>query len=403
MENEYYLPSEINAVLKTCYQDDQIPRNLRLLLHKHVPIDVIANKSMGKQSSSKTDKQKSPRTEWLRNIAAYYKADQELVKAVRSRWQSYIDALDAGYINMSIDWRMVVGLGGNSVFETDMTLHPLYGLPIIPGSALKGLTRAWVATEKKDTTPVTGPKGKSMPLSERILGNPREGEFQHSGSVIFFDAILKNENFRLTLDIMNPHYSEYYTKKDIPPSNDKDPIPIPFLTVSQATFLFAIAPRNPLNEEHKRDASQALQWLQEALADYGIGSKTSAGYGYMREKQLYKRPEKLPVFQIGEDILGQYINMKNRDEIQVRVPLAASKVLQYIPSDTKIPFDTTDVLIALIDEDEIATNWQVGSKYNCSFLYEKIRDNCTVLICKPGSTPPTSGKKKNKKAKNREK
>src|SRR5579864_407128 len=57
MENEYYLPPEINAVLKTCYQDNQMPGNLRLLLHKHVPKDVVANES--------TDKQKSPRTEWL--------------------------------------------------------------------------------------------------------------------------------------------------------------------------------------------------------------------------------------------------------------------------------------------------------------------------------------------------
>jgi len=392
MENEYYLPSGINAVLKTCYQDKQIPGNLRLLLHKHVPKDVIANEA--------TDKQKSPRTEWLRNIAAYYKANQELVKAARYRWQSYIDALDAMYISMSIDWRMVVGLGGTSVFETDMTLHPLYGLPIIPGSALKGLTRAWVATEKSDTTQVSGPEGKLMPLVERILGNQPKGEFQHTGSVIFFDAILMNENFHLTLDIMNPHYSDYYTNKDTPPSNDQNPRPVPFLTVSQAKFLFAVA---PLNEEHKSDAWQALQWLQEALADYGIGSKTSAGYGYMREKLQYKRPEKLPVFKVGEVISGQYINTKNRDEIQVRVPLATSKVLQYIPIDSKAPFDTTDVLIAVIDEDEVATNWQVGSKYNCSFLYEKVRDSCTVLICKPGSTPPTSGKKKNKKAKNREK
>jgi CRISPR-associated protein Cmr6 len=329
VENEYYLPPEINVVLKTCYQDKQIPSNLRLLLHKHVPTDVVANESTDKLSSPKTDKQINPRTEWLRNIAAHYKADQELVKAARYRWQSYIDASDAKYVSMTIDWRMVIGLGGNSVFETDMTLHPLYGLPIIPGSALKGLTRTWVATEKNDTTQVSGPGGKSMLLVERILGNQPKGEFQHTGSVIFFDAILMNEIFRLTLDIMNPHYSDYYAKKDTPPSNDQKPIPVPFLTVSQATFLFAVALRNPLNKEHEGDDSQALQWLQEALVDYGIGSKTSAGYGYMKEKKQYKRPEALPVFQVGQDIPGKCLHTKNRDDIQVRVPIVASQVLQY--------------------------------------------------------------------------
>lgn len=249
MDNKYYLPREIDAVLQTCYPGDLIPENsnLRLLLHKHVPKDVIINKA-------------GDRTAWLRNIASRYKVKKELVEAARHRWQGYIDALQANFVSMSIDWRMVVGLGGNSVFETDMTLHPLYGLPIIPGSALKGLTRAWVNTEKKEKSQVPGPEGKPILLVERIFGNQREGETQHAGSVIFFDAILMNENFRLALDIMNPHYPRY-NQEGKPPSNDQDPVPIPFLTVMSATFLFAIAPRNPLNAEHKADARRRVEVL----------------------------------------------------------------------------------------------------------------------------------------------
>src|SRR5712692_1443023 len=332
MENEYYLPREMDTVLKTCYQGNQIPGNLRLLLHKHVPVRVI---------EKPTEKQGNAKTVWLRNIASQYKADPALVKAARNRWQSYIDALDASFISMAIDWRMVIGLGGNSVFETDMTLHPLYGLPIIPGSALKGLTRAWVETEKNETTQVPGPGGKSISLVERIFGNQRDGETQHAGSVIFFDAILRDENFGLTLDIINPHYFFFYQKVK-PPSNDQYPIPVPFLTVDgQATFLFAIAPRNPFNKEHQSDAQKALQWLQKALAEYGIGSKTSSGYGYMEEKQQYKRPEGLPVFQVGQPISGTLLNIKNRDDLQVRLPTVASQVLKYID----LRFTTNDVLI----------------------------------------------------------
>ncbi len=382
MDNKYYLPPEMSRVLEACYQGNYIPGNLRLLLHKHVPTRVI-EKSEEKQNNAKTI--------WLRDIASKYKADPRLVKAARQRWQSYIDALKASFISMTIDWRMVIGLGGNSVFETDMTLHPLYGLPIIPGSALKGLTRAWVETEKNETTQVPGPGGKSISLVERIFGNQQEGETQHAGSVIFFDAIVMDEKFRLTLDIMNPHYPEYY-QKERPPSNDQNPIPIPFLIVMSATFLFAIAPRNPLNEEQKSDARKALQWLQEALAEYGIGSKTSSGYGYMKEKQQYKRPERLSVFKVGDPIAGR-CTYKNTVSIEVRAPLAASQVLQYRD------FKLDEVLIAVIDDDKVTTYWQPNTEYTCSFLYEQIRDNCTVLVCKPSDTPATLGKKKNKKAK----
>jgi CRISPR-associated protein Cmr6 len=278
-----------------------------------------------------------------------------------------------------------------------MTLHPLYGLPIIPGSALKGLTRAWVETEKNETTQVPVPGGKSISLVERIFGNQREEEIQHGGSVIFFDAILMDENFRLTLDIMNPHYPRYYQKEE-PPSNDQNPIPVPFLTVGgRATFLFAIAPRNPLNEEQKSDAQAALQWLHQALAEYGIGSKTSSGYGYMEEKQQYKRPERLSDFKVGDPITGKCM-YKNTVSIKVRTPLAAPQVLQY--SDFKLD----EVLIAVIDDDKVTTHWQPNTEHTCSFLYEQIRDNCTVLVCKPretSATPTTSGKKKNKKAKDK--
>src|SRR5207302_10163433 len=40
--------------------------------------------------------------------------------------------------------RMIIGLGDESVLETAITLHRTYGVPYIPGSALKGLAAAYV-------------------------------------------------------------------------------------------------------------------------------------------------------------------------------------------------------------------------------------------------------------------
>ena len=46
-----------------------------------------------------------------------------------------------------MDWRMVVGLGGNHVQETNMMLDHVYGIPYLPGSAFKGVVRSWVIQE----------------------------------------------------------------------------------------------------------------------------------------------------------------------------------------------------------------------------------------------------------------
>ena len=46
------------------------------------------------------------------------------------------------------DWRMVIGLGNESVYETSMILHHIYGIPYIPGSAIKGVVRSYIITEE---------------------------------------------------------------------------------------------------------------------------------------------------------------------------------------------------------------------------------------------------------------
>src|SRR5207302_6813390 len=199
--------------------------------------------------------------------------DPVLSKAVYSRWYAVMSATKASLLfNATLDWRMVIGLGGETVLETDITLHHLYGIPFIPGSALKGLTRAYVTGE------VEGYKSKKIEddntAVQRIFGTQEK-----AGSVIFFDAMPVNDKINFDLDIMNAHYPKYYGEKQ-PPANNQDPNPVTFLTVANTTFLFALAPRDPNKSEHQENVKQVKTWLQEALHHYGVGGKTSAGYGY---------------------------------------------------------------------------------------------------------------------------
>jgi CRISPR-associated protein Cmr6 len=377
MSDQYYLPPETAQLLTP----DRLQRckNLGLILDKYPPQTAIDTrlKSDGKSS-------------WLREFASNNHIDVQLVENVYKRWQLAITAMQAQRFTATTAWRMVVGLGGETVLETDLALHHLYGIPCIPGSALKGLTRAYVTGE------VEGHKSKEIekddPVVQRIFGTQKD-----AGSVIFFDALPINGKISFDLDIMNAHYPKYYGEKQ-PPANNQDPNPVTFLTVANTTFLFALAPRRRSKEIHPqdiKDTEEAMRWLQAALRDYGVGGKTSAGYGYFTIPQQqkatvappepeapkpYVRPN-IPTFVAGQGIAGSVIAAT--DELRHRAP-EAKAFLRYRE------FYTKDVLV-IVDAEE-ATNWTPGNTKNCLFVREEVREECTVLICQPVVTKKKKGK-----------
>ncbi len=201
----------------------------------------------------------------------HWQGDQELLEGMRRRWDQMLRAYPYHKTFVAAPaWRFVVGLGGASVLETGMTLHRLYGIPIIPGSALKGLSRAYAETvEGKDI---------NDPEVIAVFGKPPRSTPLQSGEIIFFEAIPVTPP-RFKLDVMTPHFSKYYQGSDLP-ADWQNPTPIYFLTVQGTKFLFAVAARR---EEGKDYVRLALEWLKKGLAELGIGAKTAVGYGYFEE------------------------------------------------------------------------------------------------------------------------
>lgn len=193
-----------------------------------------------------------------------------LARAYRDRWQQTLGLLtDGRSFEASPEWRLVVGLGGTSVLETTMTLHRIYGLPIIPGSAIKGMTRAYAElVADADQAMIT-----------RIFGPPPESREEQlkAGEVIFVDAV-PEPPVTLVVDVMNPHYGEWYMQKHPAPADYLSPVPVPFLTVDRATrFRFGVAARRT---GQTALVEQAEAWIRQALSDIGVGAKTAAGYGF---------------------------------------------------------------------------------------------------------------------------
>ncbi|MCF2136444.1 MAG: type III-B CRISPR module RAMP protein Cmr6 [Candidatus Thorarchaeota archaeon] len=165
--------------------------------------------------------------------------------------------------------RFVTGLGATHPSETGFRWDHNLGIPVIPSSSIKGVLRTWYRDYSHDSDILEwlGP--------EHSPGN----DSSSAGSLIIFDAIPRIEKKRsiLNLDIMNPHYSKYYSNPEKnPPADYYSPVPIFFLTVAPNTrFSFHIAPR----PNCAVDLGKVESTIHEALETIGIGAKTSVGYG----------------------------------------------------------------------------------------------------------------------------
>ena len=182
------------------------------------------------------------------------------------------------------DWRMVVGLGHPSVYETSMTLHHIYGIPYIPASAIKGVVRNHIICEQFNAS-----EDKALQDSGfcEVFGSP-----EHIGNVIFFDAFPTKEPI-INVDVMTPHYQPYYSDASgkTPPADYHAPVPIPFLVVEDTPFKFVIG----IRKKHNKKISDMVikgksidKWLKEALEEHGIGAKSAVGYGYFDEVTVNK-------------------------------------------------------------------------------------------------------------------
>ena len=251
---------------------------------------------------------KEEETKWKKagfNNVITHSADKDALNNYKARWEKVIEQAHAKSFKMKTDWRFIAGLGRKGALEVGFTFHR-YGFAMLPGSSVKGVARAFAFYEIAEKL---GMEGKSLaeldialseddektysekisqfsPASEvnELAQNFRKvfGTTGKAGSAIFFDGIPEKPP-NLELDIMNPHYPDYYGDKSgtVPPTNWQSPVPVFFLTVAAGQqFCFAVGWRG--KDEHGL-RGKAEEWLKHGLADLGAGGKTSAGYGYFKD------------------------------------------------------------------------------------------------------------------------
>lgn len=217
-----------------------------------------------------------------------FESSKKQIEALSVKYLSSLQRLPELKVETSAfktDWRLVIGLGSASVYETSITLHHIYGFPYIPGQAVKGVTRNYVICEFFEKEEKVAEKDEEF---KAIFGSQEQ-----KGKITFFDAYPKTEP-KLDFDIINVHYPDYYSKNQ-EPTDDQSPNPIIFLTVKDTIFFFPIGfPQEQLKDKFTIKGIPISDLTNKALEEKGIGAKSSVGYGYLShniesEEELKKK------------------------------------------------------------------------------------------------------------------
>ncbi len=151
-------------------------------------------------------------------------------------------------------WR--VRVGGMRGFQELLlpVLHPVYGVPYIPASSLKGAVRAWAKQNGESPTEIN-----------RLFGTLDNGV----GCVQFFDAFPTKPC--LSVDMANPQWPWVGNTVQYKPE------PHALLSMEKPNILIGLA-KTSRSQKDSNDVQTVKQWLEKALGA-GIGSRVSAGYG----------------------------------------------------------------------------------------------------------------------------
>lgn len=218
------------------------------------------------------DKEKAEKAGLINTMVAIKPCS--LYEKAFSRWQAVTsDAARFGSLMASIEGRMMIGLSTGGAMETGVTTHHTYGMPMIPGSSIKGAVRAYAHS-------IGIPAEYQAVLfgaDEELAKEP--GVAEGAGCLVWHDAwwIPEPSVNPFVGEVVTVHHQEYYAGKGEATDFDS-PVPNQQLAV-QGSFYFVV-------EGMPDWASLAQRLLRETLSQQGIGAKRAAGYGFLGENKV---------------------------------------------------------------------------------------------------------------------
>jgi len=236
-----------------------------------------------------------PKTNALRSAISTYtsRAKPQLATVVKAklawldRTAAQATATHHSAIRLAADSKLLVALGrAHALQNVGIAFERTTGLPLIPGSAVKGVVSTWAAWSAAGDAlfldPPVIPESRAdftaedTVLARRILGDNSDTGSTAAGEVIFLGGFPETVP-TLGLDIVNPHHeSDGSDKRNLTPNVFLCLEPTP-----TTIWRFPILAR-PGAEDSAKLLEVAGGWLVAALTQTGIGAKTAAGYGRFR-------------------------------------------------------------------------------------------------------------------------
>lgn len=250
-------------------------------------------------------------------------------------------------IGAQIEGRLFTGLSTGGTLETGATTHHSYGMPMLPGSAVKGAVRNYAESlfVQKDASgqAILDENGRTKidPAMQDILnilfGTDENAIEQNAGYLIWHDAwwvppltqqgtLARKDDARPFVgEIVTVHHQKYYSGVSgwEEALDMESPIPNQQIAI-QGGFYFVI-------EGEPQWVQFAKQLLENMLQQFGMGAKGAAGYGYFKLDpqldQLLSRQYKLitrPAADPNDIYAKARIEIENYTEVQLYEALAKS-------------------------------------------------------------------------------
>lgn len=316
------------------------------------------------------------------------------------------------------------GLGNEHPLENGFAFLNPYGLPYLPGSGVKGVVRRaaeelahsdffendtgwtlpaiwnlfgfepWLTSASRESDAeweewidgfsvsrpevdaylgaVLDDSAASQKLKHRILHTDhpmrallQERHLHIRGALEFWDVVPQIKSNKLSVEIMTPHHSHYYSRQahagSTSPHDSGKPTPISFLTVPPGSdFIFHVrCDRRRLAREDESWRRLVEAAFEHAFEWLGFGAKTAVGYGAMERDHE------------GERTAHEQVEAKAKEEEEEERLAALSPVERRIDSIIRNKPDKTMLDVVAVIQEVKSGVWDGDDKIEAARWLEK--------------------------------
>ena len=176
------------------------------------------------------------------------------------RWCAATTGDEFESVELALLGRLYIGLTRDNPLETGITVDHAWGMPIIPGSSLKGVSRMLARLQALPDDAIV-----------HLFGAATDDDSPEAGAVAFHDAWWVPNGKPFAAEVVTPHHAGYYNLGSAHATDFDAPVPAAQIA-AQGRFRCVV-------EGDAGWRKLALALLNAALQWHGVGGKTTSGYG----------------------------------------------------------------------------------------------------------------------------